>query len=173
MLTLADAAAQPAHAVEHELHALPLVRPQPPRQHGVHIHGRPRVALRRLPQHQRLPWWRPAILPCVSIHRLGPHKARAGAGTCKFPCKPHACHAFVGGEVKAHIRHCPAVPGLRLLRHKGPNDCRQQRWLELTAAPGPDTVPCCQLLLQCLRSMRSNHWSSDHHGHVAMACSTA
>lgn len=54
--------------------------------------------------------------------------------------------------IDTHIRNRPAVPRLRLLGHKWPDDCRLQRRLELAAAPRLDAVPHRQLLLQCLQS---------------------
>ncbi len=60
--TEASRLAQPQDAVEHELHALPLVRPQPTRQQRVHVDGFAGSPLWWPPQHQRLPRWRAAVL---------------------------------------------------------------------------------------------------------------
>ena len=54
--------AQAHDALEHKLHAGALVGAQPARQHGVDLDGRPRAALGRRPQHQRLAGRGPTIL---------------------------------------------------------------------------------------------------------------
>ena len=54
--------AQPHDALEQELDALALVRPQPPAQDRIDLHCLPGHAGRRLPQHKRLPRRRSVIL---------------------------------------------------------------------------------------------------------------
>ena len=53
-LTFALIAAQPIHTLKHELHTLPLVGPQPARQHVVNQHWPALLARRGSPQRKRL-----------------------------------------------------------------------------------------------------------------------
>lgn len=60
--TVAILPAQSHDTLKDELHAFPLVWPQPACENWVYIYGRSFHAHRRCPQHQGLAGWGPAVL---------------------------------------------------------------------------------------------------------------